>query len=114
GCSCASDSGGSAAAAVVFAGEGRARAGADPAVRHAREALRVDASAAVREAYERVQADATRDAQAAVALEFDHVHTVERACRMGSLDGIIDPTMTRPTLIRLLHENCRGSTAGSS
>jgi hypothetical protein len=41
---------------------------------------------------ERALADAMRDAQVSVAAEFDRVHTVERACRMGSLDG----TSTRP------------------
>ena len=70
-------------------------------------------AAALREAYERALADATRDAQVAVATEFDRVHTVERACRMESLDGIIDPAATRPTLIRLLHEAPRGSMRSS-
>src|SRR5262249_46683154 len=74
--------GGGAAATVVFTREVRARAAADPAVRRAREALRADASAAVREAHERALAHATQNAQAAVAAEFDRVHTVERACRM--------------------------------
>jgi acetyl-CoA carboxylase carboxyltransferase component len=100
--------GGSAAAAVVFTREVRLRAAADPVARRARDELRGHASAALREAYERALADATRDAQVAVAAEFDGVHTVERACRMGSLDGIIDPATTRPTLIRLLHEDRRG------
>jgi acetyl/propionyl-CoA carboxylase alpha subunit/acetyl-CoA carboxylase carboxyltransferase component len=101
--------GGSAAAAVVLTREVRLRAAADPAVRRARDELRGRPSAALREAYERTLADATRNAQVAVAAEFDGVHTVERACRMGSLDGIIDPAATRPTLIRLLHEDRRGS-----
>jgi len=105
--------GGSAAAAVVFTREVRLRAAADPAVRRAREELRGRSSAALREAYERALADATRDAQVAVATEFDRVHTVERACRMESLDGIIDPAATRPTLIRLLHEAPRGSMRSS-
>jgi acetyl-CoA carboxylase carboxyltransferase component len=99
--------GGSAAATVVFTREVRLRAAADPAVRRAREELRGSASAALREACEGALADATRDAQVAVAAEFDRVHTVERACRMRSLDGIIDPATTRPTLIRLLHEDGR-------
>src|SRR5262249_16984104 len=101
--------GGSAAAAVVFTREVRLRAAADPAVRRACDELRGRASATLREAYECALADATRDAQVAVAAEFDRVHTVERACRMGSLDGIIDPAATRSTLIRLLHEDRAGS-----
>ncbi len=105
--------GGAAAAAVVFTREVRLRAAADPAVQRAREELRGSASATLREAYERALADATRDAQVAVAAEFDGVHTVERACHTGSLDGIIDPAATRPTLIRLLHEDRRGSMPSS-
>ncbi|TMA44731.1 MAG: ATP-grasp domain-containing protein, partial [Deltaproteobacteria bacterium] len=82
--------GGSAAAAVVFTREVRARAAADPTVRRAREALRAELPAA-RDGYERALAEATGAAQAAVAAEFDAVHTVERACRVGSLDEIIEP-----------------------
>jgi len=95
--------GGSAAAAVVFTREVRARAAADPTVRRAREALRAELPAA-RDGYERALAEATGAAQAAVAAEFDAVHTVERACRVGSLDEIIEPGRMRPALIRALHE----------
>jgi len=99
--------GGSAAAAVVFTREVRARAAADPTVRRAREALRAELPAA-RDGYERALAEATGAAQAAVAAEFDAVHTVERACRVGSLDEIIEPGRMRPALIRALHEAYRG------
>src|SRR5262249_51522357 len=99
--------GGAAAATVVLTREVRARAAADAAARRAREALRRDGATMVREAYERAVADATRDATAAVAAEFDRVHTVERACQVGSLDAIIEPPATRPTLIRLLRGDTR-------
>src|SRR5207244_5084424 len=100
--------GGNAAAAVVFTREVRARAAADPTVRRAREALRTDPPAAAHDAYEQALAEATRVAQAEVAAEFDDIHTVERACRVGSLDEIIEPRRVRPALIRALHEACRG------
>jgi acetyl-CoA carboxylase carboxyltransferase component len=93
--------GGSAAAAVVLTREVRARAGADPAVRRAREALRERTPAATR-AWERALADATRTAQAEVAAEFDAVHTVERARRVGSVDEIVEPAAMRAALIAAL------------
>jgi acetyl-CoA carboxylase carboxyltransferase component len=85
--------GGSAAAAVVFTREVRARAAADR---------------------ERPVAEATRVAHAEVAAEFDGIHTVERACRVGSLDEIIEPCRMRPALIRALHAACRGRVAGAA
>src|SRR5207244_8157555 len=96
--------GGSAAAAVVFTREVRARAAADPTVRRAREALRAESPAAARDGYERALAEAAGAAQAAGAAEFDAAHPVERACRVGSLDEIIEPRRMRPALIRALHE----------
>jgi acetyl-CoA carboxylase carboxyltransferase component len=102
--------GGGAAAAVVLTREVRARAGADPAVRRAREALR-DRTAAAGRDYERALADATRSAQAEVAAEFDDVHTVERACRVGSLDEIVEPRRVREALIAALSRD--GTRRGS-
>ena len=93
--------GGSAAAAVVLTREVRARAGADPGVRRAREALRERTPAATR-AWERALAAAMGTAQAEVAAEFDAVHTVERALRVGSLDEIVEPRRMREALIAAL------------
>jgi acetyl-CoA carboxylase carboxyltransferase component len=93
--------GGSAAAAVVLTREVRARAGADAGVRRAREALRERTPAATR-AWERALAEAMRTAQAEVAAEFDAVHTVERALRVGSLDDIVEPGRMREALIAAL------------
>src|SRR3989449_5997144 len=59
--------GGSAAAAVVFTREVRARAAADPTVRRGREALRAESPAAPRDWDEQTLAEATGAAQAAVA-----------------------------------------------
>jgi hypothetical protein len=55
-----------------------------------------------RDAYDAAMADAFRAAQADVAAEFDRIHTVERACRVGSLDAIVEPRALRPTLIAAL------------
>src|SRR5262249_15144282 len=99
--------GGSAAAAVVFSREVRARAAADQEVRRARGALRAGSADGARGASERGLGVARRVAQAEVAAEFDGIHTVARACRVGSLDEIIEPHRTRPALIGALHEACR-------
>ncbi len=96
--------GGSAAAAVVLTREVRARAGADPGVRRAREALRERTPAATR-VWERALAEAMRTAQAEVAAEFDAVHTVERARRVGSLDEIVEPRRMRTALIAALSDD---------
>jgi hypothetical protein len=45
-----------------------------------------------------------RTAQAEVAAEFDAVHTVERACRVGSLDDIVEPRRMRLALIAALED----------
>ena len=99
--------GGSAAAAVVFTREVRARAAADSRVQHAREGLRTRPSAAARDAYEQTLAEATRDAQVHVAAEFDSIHTVERACNVGSLEEIIEPRTLRAALISALRASDR-------
>ena len=41
----------------------------------------------------------TTEVQAAVAREFDDIHTVERALRVGSIDHIVTPSDLRPYLI---------------
>jgi acetyl/propionyl-CoA carboxylase alpha subunit/acetyl-CoA carboxylase carboxyltransferase component len=102
--------GGSAAAAVVFSREVRARAAADPIVHRAREAMHREPHGAKRASYERALDEATRTAQADVAREFDAIHTVERARRVGSIDAVIEPEALRPAVIRELHAGGRPST----
>ncbi len=94
--------GGGPAAAVVFPGLVRKRAEADPEVVAARktlEAARNAARAAAAAAYERALKDAQARAQSAVAREFDQIHSVERALRVGSLDAVIAPSTLRAELI---------------
>ncbi|HEY2389168.1 MAG TPA: biotin carboxylase N-terminal domain-containing protein [Candidatus Binatia bacterium] len=105
--------GGSAAAAVVFTREVRARAAEEPAVREALAAWRARPSPATHDAYERALAAASANARAAIAGEFDAVHTVERARRVGSLADIIEPRDMRPALIRILHVEARDPAAAA-
>ena len=103
--------GGGPAAAVVFPGLVRRRADSDPAVVAARKALdgaRMSARAKAVSEYERIHKEAQARAQAAVAREFDAVHSVERARQVGSLEAVIDPRRLRPELI----ERIRGGRAG--
>jgi acetyl/propionyl-CoA carboxylase alpha subunit/acetyl-CoA carboxylase carboxyltransferase component len=97
--------GGGAAAAVVFARRVSEQAQADARVVAARKALSEASDKARRqaqEAYERAFAAAEMDAQNALAKEFDTVHSVERALKVGSLDGIIPATHLRRALCQRL------------
>ncbi len=94
--------GGGPASAVVFPGLVRKRAESDPAVLAARktlEAARVNARASATAEFERVLKEAHARHQAAVAREFDAIHSVERARSVGSLDAVITPQTLRPYLI---------------
>jgi uncharacterized protein YhbP (UPF0306 family) len=93
--------GGGAAAAVVFARRVAEQALGDPRVVAARAALSEASDEARRhaqEAYERTLAMAEVDAQNALAREFDTVHSVERALKVGSLDGILPASELRRAL----------------
>lgn len=94
--------GGSAAAAVVFSREVRARAAARPELQRLKAALDVVPTPEGRRAYDRALEEAIAAEQAAVAAEFDAVHSVERAREVGSLDDIVTPAELRPYLIRAL------------
>jgi acetyl/propionyl-CoA carboxylase alpha subunit/acetyl-CoA carboxylase carboxyltransferase component len=94
--------GGGPAAAVVFPGLVRRRADADPEVVAARRALEAappSARAGAAREHERLLKQAQAKAQAAIAKEFDGVHTVERALQVGSLDAVIAPETLRPRLV---------------
>ena len=51
-----------------------------------------------------VVADVTLEKQAEVAREFDAIHSVERAVRVGSLDAVISPDRLRGELIERLQK----------
>jgi len=93
--------GGGPAAAVVFPRLVAERAQADSRVVEARAALAAAPPETRREAQEQFEgalAAAEADAQAAVAREFDTIHSVARAQEVGSLDVIVEATSLRPAL----------------
>ena len=99
--------GGSAAASVVFARDVQARALSDQRVVAARLALRLRRSPEARAEYEKILDDVTLEHRAALAEEFDEIHSVERAREVGSLDAIFDAAQMRPTLIEQLEAALR-------
>jgi len=88
--------GGAPAAATVFAREVETRIRKDPRTVTAEEAARASGS---RLRLAEVLAAVRSEKVGQVAEEFDAVHTVERALRVGSLDRIIAPRDLRPYLV---------------
>lgn len=94
--------GGQPAAAVVFAGEVRARTERDARVVEAFERRqRASAGETARRQTEldKVRAQVRAEKIGEVAAEFDAVHSVERAREVGSVERIIPPATLRPYLI---------------
>jgi acetyl/propionyl-CoA carboxylase alpha subunit/acetyl-CoA carboxylase carboxyltransferase component len=94
--------GGAPAAAVVFAGEVQARAKTDPRLQPLNEAIAqatgVEKSrlmAQLNELFKVIHSEKLGE----VADEFDSIHSVDRALRVGALDEIIPPASLRPHLI---------------
>ena len=87
--------GGAPAAAVVFAREVDARTRADPRLR----GLRADGGELAREVRNQKLGE--------VAEEFDRVHSVQRAKRVGSVDRIIPPAALRPYLVDAVERGMR-------
>ncbi|MBK9178938.1 MAG: fused acetyl/propionyl-CoA carboxylase subunit alpha/methylmalonyl-CoA decarboxylase subunit alpha [Acidimicrobiales bacterium] len=97
--------GGAPAAAVVFAKEVDQRTQADPQVAAVRERLG-SASGAEAAALRRELAEVVETVRSQklgeVADEYDHIHDINRALRMGSVDRIIAGAAIRPYLIDAL------------
>src|SRR5690606_18361214 len=96
--------GGGPAAAVVFPREVNDRTARDERVKAARKALMARATPATRSAAERIFKEVRLEKQAELAAEFDAIHSVERAKKVGSLEGIIRADRIRPFLIETLQE----------
>jgi acetyl/propionyl-CoA carboxylase alpha subunit/acetyl-CoA carboxylase carboxyltransferase component len=97
--------GGAPAAATVFAREVRARTESDPRVAELRDALAgADASEAgsLRGQLVRTTEQVRSEKLGEVADEFDAIHTIERAQRVGSVDRIIPAAQLRPYLVDAL------------
>jgi acetyl/propionyl-CoA carboxylase alpha subunit/acetyl-CoA carboxylase carboxyltransferase component len=97
--------GGAPAAGVVLVREVNARMEKDPRVTKLRERLAAAAGADVARASQEL-ADTTKLVRAEklkeVADEFDAIHDVRRALRVGSIDVIISPAELRPFIIHAL------------
>ena len=97
--------GGAPAAATVFAREVRQRTENDPRVQQAR--AQADAAtgleaARARSAVATITASVRSQKLGEVADEFDAIHTIERARRVGSVDAIIAPADLRPWVVAAL------------
>jgi hypothetical protein len=94
--------GGAPAAAVVFGREVERRTREDPRVAELERALaepgRAD-RAALLARLEETAAAVRSEKLGQVAEEFDRVHDVERARRVGSIDDVLPPERLRPYLI---------------
>jgi len=94
--------GGAPAAAVVFAREVDARTRKDPRIIALEATLQAAPEAEKRRLRSQladVLASVRSEKLGEVADEFDRIHSVERALRVGSLDRIIPPAELRPYLI---------------
>jgi hypothetical protein len=94
--------GGAPAAAVVLAADVNARTASDPRVAEL-EARIASAGGTERAALVTRLADVRASVRAEklgeVAAEFDNVHSIQRAQRVGSVDSIIRPAELRPRII---------------
>ncbi len=106
--SVASVIGGTPAAATVFAREVKQRTDADRRVRDARQALAGAAGASasrLRSALAEITEQVRSQKLGEVAAEFDSIHTVERALKVGSVDRIIKAREMRPYVVDALQRS---------
>ena len=97
--------GGVPAAAVVFAREVDARTKSDPRVKVLQEQfIQADEirKAALQGKLNEISTVVRSEKVGEVASEFDHIHTVQRAQLVGSIDHVIPPEAIRPYLIEAL------------
>jgi acetyl/propionyl-CoA carboxylase alpha subunit/acetyl-CoA carboxylase carboxyltransferase component len=94
--------GGAPAAAVVFAGEVETRARKDPRLQALNEAMAKAEGAEkgrLRAQWNELFKIVHSEKLGEMASEFDHVHSVQRALKVGALHRIIPPANLRPYLI---------------
>ncbi len=99
--------GGAPAAAVVFARDVEKRTRADERVADVESRLAAAAEpdkAALAEERTDVRAVVRAEKISEVAAEFDAVHDIHRAVRVGSVDKVIDPAQLRPEIIAAIEE----------
>ena len=104
--------GGAPAAAVVLSRQVAARAEQDPRVARLRERLTAQTGKALADAHHELS-EVTQAVRAEklkeVADEFDAIHDIRRAMRVGSVDRIITPAQLRPFVIHALERRLTGS-----
>ncbi|MEV0609930.1 carboxyl transferase domain-containing protein [Polymorphospora rubra] len=97
--------GGAPAAAVVFAGDVKARTAADPRIRdleaRAAAAAGTDRAALTAELDE-LRTSVRAEKLGEVAAEFDRVHNIQRAVEVGSVDAVIRAAELRPRIIEAI------------
>ena len=107
--------GGAPAAAVVFAGEVEKRTSADPRVRDLESRI-ADAPGPVRSRLVVELADLRATVRpekiGEVAAEFDGVHDIHRAVRVGSVDEVISVAQLRPRVIEAISRGLDHATTG--
>jgi acetyl-CoA carboxylase carboxyltransferase component len=104
--------GGAPAAAVVFATDVDVRTASDPRVveLEARIASAVGTERAVLvSGLADVRASVRAEKLGEIAAEFDSVHSIQRAQRVGSVDSIIRPGELRPRIIAAVERGLAGS-----
>ncbi len=97
--------GGAPAAATVFARDVKQRTEADHRVREVRDALAAAEGAEatrLRASLGSITAEVRSEKLGEVADEFDAIHTIERALRVGSVDRIIPASELRPYVVDAL------------
>ena len=106
--------GGAPAAAVVFAGEVEKRTSADSRVRDVESRL-ADATGPDRSRLVVELADLRTEVRpekiGEVAAEFDSIHDIHRAVRVGSVDEVISPARLRPRVIEAIERGLDESRA---
>jgi acetyl-CoA carboxylase carboxyltransferase component len=108
--------GGAPAAATAFAREVRARTDGDPRVVELRQAIAVADGAdagALRVRLTGVVEEVRSEKLGQVADEFDAIHTIERARRVGSVDRIIRAAELRPYVIDALERGIERAAAAN-
>jgi acetyl/propionyl-CoA carboxylase alpha subunit/acetyl-CoA carboxylase carboxyltransferase component len=104
--------GGAPAAAVVFSGDVNGRTANDPRVREleARVATAAGADrAALTAELDELRSSVRAEKVSEVAAEFDRVHDIQRAVRVGSVDAIIRAAELRPRIIKAVEARLPGA-----
>ena len=102
--------GGAPAAAVVFSGEVNARTASDPRISHMQDRIAAATGterAALAAELEELRSTVRADKLSEVAAEFDGVHDIQRAVRVGSVDAVVSAAELRPRIIEAIDAHRR-------